>query len=176
MIERGLYYATADFAALIKSLGGEWNDTKHRPIVCLVKSTEDEHLYWAIPMGNLKHRTPDQQKRIDFYLNLPSNDIRSCFYHVGRTTNRSIFFISDAIPIIDKYIDGEHVGSDKLHYVIKNPKLISELERKLFRILAVENADKNHFRQHITDVKLRLLAELHPQEDTVQDLNEDTQE
>ncbi len=160
MTERGLYYANADFTTLIKSVGGEWNDTKHRPIVCLIKSTENEHLFWAIPMGNLRHRTEEQQKRIEYYMNLPVGDIRSCFYHVGRTTNRSIFFISDAIPIIDKYIDSEHVGSNKLHYIIKNPKLIAELERKLFRILSVENSDKNHFRQHITDVKTRLLEEL----------------
>ena len=160
MIERGLYYSAQDFKELIKSVGGEWNDTKHRPIVCLVKSTEHDHLYWAIPMGNWNHRTPEQQKRLEFYMNLPSRDIRSCYYHLGRTTNQSIFFISDAIPIIDKYIAGEHVGADKKHFVIKNPNLIAELERKLFRILAVENADHNHFRQHITDVKERLLEQL----------------
>lgn len=160
MIERGLYYSTPEFSQLIKSVGGEWNDPKHRPIVCLVKSTENENLYWAIPMGNWNHRTPEQQARLLSYLNLPSRDIRSCYYHLGRTTNQSIFFISDAIPIIDKYIDSEHVGADKKHFVIKNPKLIAELERKLFRILAVENADKNHFRQHITDIKNELLAEL----------------
>ena len=50
MIERGLYYATPDFAQMIRSVGGSWNDTKHRPLVCLVKSNENEHLYWAIPM------------------------------------------------------------------------------------------------------------------------------
>lgn len=165
MIERGLYYATPDFITLIKSVGGQWNDTKRRPIVCLLKSTENDHLYWAIPMGNLNHRTAEKRKRLEFYLNLPDSDIRSCFYHIGRTTNKSIFFISDAVPIIDKYIDSEHVGADKIHYVIKNSKLISELERKLFRVLAVENADKNHFRQHISDVKLRLLAELNKQEE-----------
>lgn len=160
MIEKGLYYATQDFAELIKSLGGEWNDPKHRPIVCLVKSTENDNLYWAIPMGNWKHRTPEQQTRLNYYLNLPSSDIRSCYYHLGRTTNQSIFFISDAIPIIDKYIDSEHVGADRKHFVIKNQNLITELERKLFRILAIENANKNHFRQHITDVKNQLLSEL----------------
>ncbi len=160
MIERGLYYATLDFTELIRSVGGEWNDPKHRPIVCLVKSTENDNLYWAIPMGNWKHRTPEQQSRIQYYLDLPSNDIRSCFYHLGRTTNKSIFFISDAIPITDKYISSEHVGADNKHFVIKNPNLIAELERKLFRILAVENADKNHFRQHISDVKAQLLEEL----------------
>ena len=135
MIERGLYYATPDFAQMIRLVGGSWNDTKHRPLVCLVKSNENEHLYWAIP-------------------------IRSCYYHIGRTTSQSIFFISDAIPMIDRYIDEIHVGGNGQHYIIKNRKLIQELERKLFRILSIENSKKNHFRQHITDVKHHLLNEL----------------
>lgn len=160
MIERGLYYATSNFAELIRSIGGAWSDSKHRPIVCLIRSTEHADLYWAIPMGNLNHRNEAQRRRLDFYINLPDDDIRSCYYHIGRTSNRSIFFISDAIPITEKYIDGIHVGADKCHYIIKNPNLISELERKLFRVLSVENADKNHFRQHITDVKAYLLREL----------------
>ena len=160
MIERGLYYATQDFSQLIRSVGGEWNDTKHRPIVCLIRSNEHSNLFWAIPMGNWNHRTPEQQARIQGYMNLPVQDIRSCYYHLGRTTNRSIFFVSDAIPITDRYISGEHVGADQKHFIIKNPNLCTELERKLFRILSIENADNNHFRQHITDVKRQLLQEL----------------
>lgn len=160
MIEKGLYYANSSFQQMIRSIGGTWDDTKHRPIVCVIKSKECDNLYWAVPMGNYNHRTPEQQKRLDFFLSLPDNDIRSCYYHVGRTTTKSIFFISDAIPITDKYIAEEHVGADNKHYVIKNPKLISELERKLFRILSVENSCPNHYRQHITDVKNYLLLEL----------------
>ena len=160
MIERGLYYATPEFSKMIQSVGGTWNDTKHRPMVCLIKSSEHPDLYWAIPMGKLNHRNQIQQQRLDFYLNLPERDIRSCYYHIGRTSSQSIFFISDAIPIIDKYIDGIHVGGDQKHYIIKNKNLIAELERKLFRILSLENSRKNHFRQHITDVKNFLLSEL----------------
>lgn len=160
MIERGLYYATSSFQKMIQSAGGTWNDTKHRPIVCLIKSREHNRLYWAIPMGKLNHRNLQQQKRLNFYLNLPERDIRSCYYHIGRTTAKSIFFISDAIPITDKYIDGVHVGADNQHYIIKNPKLISELERKLLRILSMEHSKNNYFRQHITDVKNYLLSEL----------------
>lgn len=160
MIERGLYYANAAFSKMIRSVGGEWNDTKHRPVVCLIKSTEHDGLYWAIPMGKLNHRDEAQQNRLNFYLNLPEKDIRSCYYHVGRTTTRSIFFISDAIPITDKYIESVHTGADNKHYIIKNPNLIAELERKLKRVLSVENSNKNHFRQHITDVKEYLLQEL----------------
>lgn len=167
MIERGLYYATDEFSQMIRSVGGTWNDTKRRPIVCLIKSDENPNLYWAIPMGKLNHRNAMQQKRLNFYLNLPKRYIRSCYYHIGRTSSRSIFFISDAIPIIDKYIDGIHTGGDHRHYIIKNRLLISELERKLFRILSVENSNQNSFRQHITDVKLHLLEELNSNPPTI---------
>jgi len=52
------------------------------------------------------------------------------------------------------------VGADKQHYIIKNPKLVAELERKLLRILSVENSKNNSFRQHITNIKNYLLSEL----------------
>ena len=160
MVEHGLYYATPELAKLIKDLGGEWNDPKRRPLICLIKSSEAEGLYWAIPMGNYDHRAPEQKERLEKYMNFPDSDIRSCYYHIGRTTARSIFFVSDAIPITDKYIECAHRGADHRDYIVKNPTLISELERKLYRILSVENASNNRFRQHITDVKNRLIAEL----------------
>ena len=166
MIEHGLYYADPKFSTLVRATGGEWNDVKHRPIVCLVKSSEHDDLYWAIPMGKWDHRTKEQQARIQKYLDADDKDIRSCFYHRGRTTTKSIFFITDAIPITDAYIAEEHVGPDNNHYIIKNAKLISELKRKLFRILALENSKPNRYRQHITDVKQQLLEELRNQEAT----------
>lgn len=165
MIERGLYYTTAQFAEMIRSVGGVWNDTKNRPVVCLIKSSEHNDLYWAIPMGMLKHRDETQQKRLDRYLNLPVRDLRSCYYHIGRTTTKSIFFISDAVPITDKYIDRGHNGANAEHFIIKNPNLVSELERKLFRILSVENSSPNYFRQHITSIKEYLISELNNEAD-----------
>lgn len=140
-------------------VGGEWNDTKHRPVVCLIKASDCDNLYWAIPMGKLNHRDESQQKRLEFYLNLPSHDIRSCYYHIGRTTAKSIFFISDSVPVTEEYIESCHLGADNKHYIIKNEKLISELERKLFRILSFENSNPNTFRQHITDIKNHLISE-----------------
>lgn len=160
MIERGLYYANDELRELVRTIGGEWNDKKQRPIVCLVRSTENADLYWAIPMGKLDHRDSKQQERLRFYLSLPERDIRSCYYHIGRTTARSIFFISDAIPITEKYIEREHFGMNQQHYIIKNPNLIAELERKLFRILSVEKTKPDSFRQHITSVKKKMLEEL----------------
>lgn len=160
MTENGLYFLKPGLFEIIRSVGGEWNDVKQRPMVCLVPVSEDSRLYWAIPMGNMKHRSADQIARLNRFIGLPERDIRSCFYHIGRTTVTSIFFISDCIPVTDAFLDKPYDGYDGTPFVIKNPKLIAELRRKLYRILAFENSRPNYFRQHITDTKNYLLNEV----------------
>lgn len=161
MREHALYFAKHDFYNIIRNLGGEWNDSKERPIVCLMKLSENDSIYWAIPVGNLDHREQHAKDRINKYLNYPARDIRSCFYHIGKTDVNSIFFISDIIPITDTYIDRDYIGKYTGQiYVIKNKRLLYELERKVKRILSWENAKPNYFRQHITDVKNYLVKEM----------------
>lgn len=159
MINNGMYFGKGDIYNIIRSLGGTWNDSKERPIVCLLE-IDDTGLFWAIPVGNWDHRNDNAQKRIKSYLNLPDSNIGSCYYHLGKTTDKSIFFISDVIPISKKYIDREYLGKNKSIYIIKNKKLISELQRKLRRILYYEDKTPNCFRQHITDVKNYLINEM----------------
>lgn len=161
MIKNGMYFAKQDIYDLIRSLGGTWNDSKERPLVCIIESKEINGLYYAIPLGNYEHRNPQAKKRIQQYLDLPESKIESCYYHVGNTTVKSIFFISDVIPITDKYIEREYTNyfSNQIHE-IKNKKLITELERKVSRILAWEKGKPNYFRQHISDVKDALIKEL----------------
>ena len=130
MQEHGMYFGKQDFYNTMRMNGGAWNDSKERPLVCLMKSIENEHLYWSIPVGDWSDK-------------------------------QSIFFISDVIPITDKYIEREYIGRHTNQiYVIKNKTLLSELKRKLSRILSWENVHKNSFRQHITDLKTYLLMEL----------------
>lgn len=160
MKQNGMYYITEEFKDIIRSVGGEWNDKKKRPVVCLIPSSENENIYWAIPVGKVNHRNEEAIKRINSFIARNKRDLRSCFYHIGRTTNKSIFFITDAIPITDKYILEEHVGANSEHFIIKNPKLINALNYKLKRILKFENEKPNYFRQHITDIKSYLLEEL----------------
>ena len=161
MIKNSMYFAKREIYDLIRSLGGQWNDSKERPIMCIFESNEHKDLYYAVPVGNYEHRDNKAKERIQRYLDLPEGRIESCFYHVGNTTVKSIFFLSDVIPIIDKYIDREYKNyySNKIHE-IKNKELIAELERKLKRILAWENGKPNYFRQHITDAKNELIKEL----------------
>ncbi|EEY35930.1 hypothetical protein [Pseudoleptotrichia goodfellowii] len=155
----GVYFAKKEFYQKIKEVGGEWNDTKERPVVCLFK-IDNSDIYWAIPMGNFNHRDEKAKRRLKNFLECDKKDIRSCFYHIGKTTVESIFFISDVIPIIDKYIEKKYLIYNSEHYIIKNRKLIEELERKLRRILFYESINPNFFRQHITDIKNKLIEEI----------------
>lgn len=150
--ERKIYFAKPSFYKLIRELGGNWNDTKERPIVCLLK-LENSSLYWAISMGNWENGDEKAKERILQYLNRRKSDISSCFYHIGSTTVKSIFFISDVIPITEEYILSGYLGYDGNIYEIKNKKLLQELEYKLKRILMFEDKRNNYFRQHITELK-----------------------
>ena len=160
MIEHGMYFGKKEFYQLIKDVGGVWNDSKERPIICLIKSIEYNGLYWAIPVGNYNHRDNTAKTRIHRYLNRDRDDIASCFYHIGNTNEKSIFFISDVVPITDKYIEREYLNKTKSIHVIKNKVLLQSLEDKLKRILAYENSNPNYFRQHITAIKEYLINEL----------------
>ncbi len=160
MNENAVYYGKADLYQKIRAVGGIWNDGKERPLVCLVESSEHPNLFWGIPMGDFEHRDQIAKNRIYKYLNCHPSELKSCFYHVGRTTKKSIFFISDVIPITKEYIEREYIGYGNLPFVIKNKPLIAELNRKLQRILSHENANPNYFRQNITDVKNKLIEEL----------------
>ena len=93
MTEHGMYFITPDYYQLIRDVGGTWNDCKERPIVCLIKSTENSKLYWAIPVGKVNHRDTKAINRIYSYMNKDPRNIASCFYHIGKTTTKSIFFI-----------------------------------------------------------------------------------
>lgn len=150
--EKRIYFAKNEFYEIIKENGGTWNDKKERPLVCLLK-VEGTDLFWAIPMGNYNHRDEKAKKRIEEYMSKEKRDIRSCFYHIGKTNEISIFFISDVVPIISDYISREYLIGNANGYEIKNPNLLKELERKLKRILMYEEKNPNFFRQHITDLK-----------------------
>lgn len=158
----GMYFGKNEFYEIIRKLGGQWNDSKERPLFCLMKSSENDGIYWAIPVGDLAHRNEEAKKRIQKYMSFKESDIRSSFYHIGNTDKKSIFFMSDVVPITDQYIEREYLSryTNEI-YIVKNKKLLLELERKLKRILSWENSNPNYFRQHITDIKNYLIDEIH---------------
>ena len=68
MEEHSIYYGKSEFYEVIRNIGGTWNDSKERPIVCLIKLSENDNIYWAIPMGNWEHRDKDAKARIKKYI------------------------------------------------------------------------------------------------------------
>ena len=40
MEEHGMYFGKNEFYQIIRNNGGVWNDSKERPIICLMKSVE----------------------------------------------------------------------------------------------------------------------------------------
>lgn len=94
MREGIIYFVKSEFYEIIRTIGGEWNDNKKRPVVCLLKLKEREYL-----------------------------------------------------------------GYNGTPYEIKNKNMLSELKRKLGRVLYFETKRPNYFRQHITDIKNFLLNE-----------------
>jgi hypothetical protein len=77
--------------------------------------------------------------------------MRSCYYHLGHTNRPAIFRISSVLPVTVAYIHGEYT-SQGIHLILRDAKLIAEIERKLSRILFDENRNPNKYEQHITSV------------------------
>lgn len=57
MEERKLYFVRDEFYQMIRNAGGVWEDTKKRPLLCLIKATDNEKIFWAIPIGMWNHRS-----------------------------------------------------------------------------------------------------------------------
>lgn len=159
MNEYSMYFLKNEFYNIIRNIGGEWNDSKERPVICLLK-IDDTDIYYAIPVGNWNHRNQQAQQRILSYINSNPKSLRSNFYHVGNTTVKSIFFVSDVVPVTSNYIERDYLGYNNKIYTVMNTNLRNELVRKLKRILRQENLHPNYFRQHITDIKNYLQNEI----------------
>ena len=120
MVENGLYVIKRDFLEIIRSLGGDCdvNNGDKRPVFCCMKDNRIEGLYWAIPTSDLSHRNDGQRAYYEICLACPDNDLRSCYYHVAKTTKDALYKISSCYPITEKYIDHPFI-SNNVHVVMK---------------------------------------------------------
>lgn len=161
MVEHGLYIIKREFFELIHNFGGDcdYNNGEKRPVYCCLKDKYINGLYWAIPTSDITHRSNEQRKYYEECLEKPDNDLRSCYYHIGRTTKEALYKISSCFPITEKYVDYEYSSCGQ-HVVIRRADTVKEIERKLKRILAFETRKPNYFQQHITDIKNYLINEL----------------
>lgn len=159
MIPNSFYKVKDEYIDLIQKLGGVYHDRKSRPMYYCKQDDYISDLYWLIPTSDINHRLVKQMKRINYFINLPDNDIRSCYYHKGHTDRPAIFKISNILPITSKYIDDKYILKGK-HLILKHKSLISELNRKISRILLTEDTNPNKFEQKISNIRNYLILEM----------------
>lgn len=169
MIENGLYVVKRELLEIISNLGGDCdiNSGDKRPVFCCLKDNKIDGLYWAIPTSDLSHRDNRQKEYYEFCLDCPNNDLRSCYYHIAKTTKSALYKISSCYPITEKYIAHPFV-TNNVHVVMKKQDDINEIRRKLKRILAMEFRKANYFPQHITNIRNYLIEELNNAENKEQ--------
>jgi len=151
MKQSGFYKLSQKYVDLVKCLGGTYRDNKERPIYCCIQDKDYPNIYWAVPTSSISHRPSAQLRRIERLCNLQNRDIRSCYYHIGHTNRPAIFKISNVLPITEDYIEGEYI-SKGIHLILRDQKLIADIERKLSRILFDESRHPNKYEQHISSV------------------------
>lgn len=161
MVENGLYIVKRDILNIITSLGGDCdiNSGDKRPVFCCIKDAKIDGLYWAIPTSDMNHRNTNQKKFYEFCLNCEDKDLRSCYYHIAKTTKDALYKISSCYPITEKYIDHEFIANEK-HVIMRKQDDILEIRRKFKRILSMEFRKPNYFPQHISDIRKYLIDEL----------------
>lgn len=159
MIENGLYIIKEDYFFKFQKIGSKFKDNKSgkRPTFCCIQDKYIKEIYWAIPTSQITQEK--NMNRIKTYIDAPTSNIKSSFYHIGMTNKPCIFCIGATFPITEKYIEREYTHKGK-HLVLKNEEQNHTLRTKLKRILQAENMFPNRFEQRITDIKKELIYEL----------------
>ena len=144
-----LYMVDHTYYELIKDLGVLWDDPKWHPTICLRPILESDNIFWMIKMTTFKEDSGEINSgdRYLEFIQKPELDIQSCFYHIGRTNRRSVFVISDALPVPKEFVNSQY----KFWGEVKNKNLLSELNRKFDRILSFEKDNPNFTKTRITD-------------------------
>lgn len=158
-MKQGCFYIIKDeFFEKFTNMGCKFKYNKNatRPTYCCFEDTKHAGLFWAIPTGSLKNK---DLNRINEYIEFDERDIRSCFYHIGYTNRKALFYISSAFPIIDKYVQREYT-TNGIPLELKRVKIQNEVRKKLLKILTYENRFPNKLEPHITTIKDVLLQEL----------------
>ena len=147
----GFYKLSSEYISFVQKLGGLYRDDKERPVYCCIQDKDCSLIFWAIPTSNLSSRTAEQINRVSRLCSLPERDIRSCYYHIGHTNRPAIFKISNVLPVTDECVDSEYTSHGR-HLVLRDKRQISEIKRKLSRILFDESRHPNKYEQRISSI------------------------
>lgn len=158
-MQSGFYYIIKDeFFQRFSASGStfKYNKGNSRPTFCCFEDHIYPGIFWAIPTGTVDGKNIT---RIKQYMEYDEKDIRRCFYHIGYTNRKAIFYISSAFPVTENYILREYT-TNGVPLEMKRQNLKQEIQKKLLKILTYENNNPNVLEPRITDIKNSLLQDL----------------
>ncbi|WP_373163424.1 type III toxin-antitoxin system CptIN family toxin [Agathobaculum sp. Marseille-P7918] len=145
MVQFGLYSIKDQFFQDFKSPYFPYNKFENRPYFCSVKDSSG--IWWMIPLST---QVDTYQKKIQ----ADEKKYGMClYYHIGLIAGyKRVFLIGSMFPITEKYIKKEYTMAGT-HYVVKNAKLIKEVQKRAKKYLSLVEHSK--MKPSIDVIKIR---------------------
>lgn len=134
MVLNGVYKIKDEFYDLFDDEALTHNKGENRPFFYCIEDENVQELYWLIPMtsqvdklkATLREKYNDDPEKCDLFI----------INHHSKKP--SAFLTVDIFPIIKKFIHSEYTMYGQ-HYVIKDKKLITQINKKARKVLALKN-------------------------------------
>lgn len=148
-IKNGLYNIKDKYFEDFKSAFFSHNKNESRPHYFLFKDSDG--VFWFIPLSTQVKSYSDKIKR-------DTKKYRKCiFYHIGKIAGVDrVFLIGNMFPVTDIYIKKPFTIS-KIHYIVKNKRLVKEVNKKANEYLALVKYNKIVPKINILQIKDELM-------------------
>ena len=146
--ENGLYSVHDKYFEDFKSKWFCDNKSENRPYY--VSFIDNDNITWLIPLSS---QVDNYKKKISEY---EKNNKTCILYHIGKIMGKEkAFLIGNMFPVSEEYIKKPYTFSG-IHYVIKDTKLIKELNKKAKRYILLVEQNKLHPKVDIMSIHNKL--------------------
>ena len=148
MVQFGLYSIKDQFFRDFKSPYFPYNKCENRPYFCSVQDASG--IWWMIPLST---QVDTYQKKIE----ADEKKHGMClYYYIGLIAGyKRDFLIGSMFPITETYIKKEYTMAGT-HYVVKNAKLIKEVQKRAKKYLSLVEHKKMRASVDILGIRNKL--------------------
>ena len=155
----GCYIIKNSFFDKFNDIYLKGNKNENRPHYCCFSDTENDGLYWLIPMSH-------QIGKYENIIRIRKNLHKPCdILHILKIGgNKSALLIQDMFPITENYIERAYT-INSVPLIIKSKKdieIIARKSRNIYRLIH-RNVKLNPTQPNVLQIKNKLLAELYEQ-------------
>ncbi|MBS9776148.1 MAG: hypothetical protein KGV57_03550 [Fusobacterium sp.] len=117
-----------------------------RPLFYCIQDKKNKDILWLIPMTS-------KLEKVKKIIEKSGGEDKCKSYVINSTVKNSAFNIQDIFPIKVNYIDREFEKNGR-HYILKNTKIIKQVEKKARKIIRVKMIKKNLVKNEIDVQKI----------------------